>query len=109
MTFEYRDATLWTAPLAASEASLVRRKVAKLDDSLFRGGGRSPANKASWIHDMGSVVQTLYPQIRGIEYFDHAQTMYTDPTIFPWQLEQSPQSMAAWKTMATQPFFRHNG
>lgn len=47
--FEYRNATLWTAPLAATEASLVRRKVAKLDDSLFRGGGRSPANKGMFL------------------------------------------------------------
>jgi hypothetical protein len=51
--FEYKNATLWTAPLRASEGAIVRRKVAKLDDALFRGGARSPANKGVFLSLVG--------------------------------------------------------
>lgn len=40
----YANATLWTAPLVAKEADLVRRKVAKLNDSVGSGGGWGVAN-----------------------------------------------------------------
>ncbi len=42
--FEYSNATLWTAPLATTEASIVRRKVAKLDDPTGTGGSWGVAN-----------------------------------------------------------------
>lgn len=51
--FEYKNSSLWTAPLAADEAGVVRRKVAKLDDAMFRGGARSPANKGVFLSLIG--------------------------------------------------------
>jgi hypothetical protein len=45
----YRNSTLWTAPFATTEASLVRRKVAKLEDSTFSGGARGIANKGVFL------------------------------------------------------------
>lgn len=44
----YVNSTLWGAPFVTSEASLARRKVAKLDDSLGRGGA-GVANKGVYL------------------------------------------------------------
>jgi hypothetical protein len=43
-TVPYTNSTLWTAPFATSESSLVRRKVAKLVDSTFSAGLGGIAN-----------------------------------------------------------------
>jgi len=43
--FDYVNTTLWTSPFATSEAGVVRRKVAKIDDARGRAGGRFVANK----------------------------------------------------------------
>lgn len=44
----YVNSTLWAAPLVTSEAGLSRRKVAKLDDALERGG-TGVANKGTFL------------------------------------------------------------
>jgi hypothetical protein len=44
----YVNSTLWVAPLVTSEATLARRKVAKLDDGLERGG-TGVANKGVYL------------------------------------------------------------
>ncbi|HEY8074284.1 MAG TPA: hypothetical protein VIF62_09245, partial [Labilithrix sp.] len=43
-SFTYDNATLWTAPLATTEAGIVGRKVAKLNDAMGRGGSFGVAN-----------------------------------------------------------------
>ena len=70
--------------------------------------GGVPQVKANWLNDMGNSVQVLYPRVKAIVYFNRSMDMYSDPTVFNWQLDSSPQSMAAWKDLAAQPFFRHN-
>jgi hypothetical protein len=50
----YSNPTLWTAPLAASEAGIVRRKVAKLPDTTGSGGARGVANRGVPQHHRAS-------------------------------------------------------
>lgn len=52
-TFDYTNSTLWTAPFATSEANIVRRKVAKLDDLLHRGGADGVANRGVFLSLVG--------------------------------------------------------
>ena len=50
---QYVNSTIWTAPLAASESQLVRKKVAKLADTLERGGARGVANRGILLNLVG--------------------------------------------------------
>ncbi|MBX3210130.1 MAG: hypothetical protein KF764_34180 [Labilithrix sp.] len=55
----YQNATLWTAPFATSEASLVRRRVGKLEDSTSSGGGGGIANKGVFLSMSGRNEATI--------------------------------------------------
>lgn len=70
--------------------------------------GSDPQIKPGWIKDMGASVQALYPNIRAISYYDVRGETYSDPHNFDWHLNSSAASIAAWKTLAMQPYFRHN-
>ncbi|MBX3209917.1 MAG: hypothetical protein KF764_33110 [Labilithrix sp.] len=56
---DYTNSTLWTAPFATTEASLVRRKVAKLEDSTFSGGGGGVANRGVFLSLSGRNEATI--------------------------------------------------
>jgi hypothetical protein len=56
---DYTNSTLWTAPFATSEAALVRRKVAKLQDSTFSGGGGGVANHGVFLSLSGRNEATI--------------------------------------------------
>ncbi len=86
---------------AAQEKPLMVAAVGTVD-------GGVPQSKADWLRDMGNTVKVLYPNIKAVVYFNRAMDMYSDPAIFRWQLDSSPESMAAWRDLATQPFFSHN-
>lgn len=45
----YSNSTLWSAPLAANEAGIVRKKIAKLVDVKERGGAYGVANKGVFL------------------------------------------------------------
>ena len=79
--FEYKNATLWTATLAANEGAIVRRKVAKLDDSLYRGGARSPANKGVFLSLVGRSTALLTRLSDGMGWLIQAepQQRFVDP------------------------------
>lgn len=49
----YVNSTIWAAPLVASEATLARKKVAKLEDALQRGGARGVANRGVFVNLVG--------------------------------------------------------
>lgn len=55
----YSNSTLWTAPLVANEAALVRRKVAKLNDVKERGGAYGVANKGVFLSLVGTSTALL--------------------------------------------------
>ena len=71
----------WTAPLAADEASLVRRKVAKLNDVTMRGGARSPANKGVFLSIIGrnTALLTRLSDGMGWQIQAEPQTRFVDP------------------------------
>ncbi len=56
---DYTNSTLWTAPFATSEAMLARRKVAKLQDSTFSGGGGGVANQGVFLSLSGRNEATI--------------------------------------------------
>ena len=56
---DYTNSTLWTAPFATSEASLERRKVAKLKDSTFSGGAGGIANRGVFLSLSGRNEATI--------------------------------------------------
>jgi hypothetical protein len=55
----YANATLWTAPLAATEEALQRRMVAKLPDTKQRGGGWGVANRGVFLSLTGQSTALL--------------------------------------------------
>ncbi len=71
--FEYKNAVRWTAPLATSEGAIVRRKVAKLDDPLFRGGARSLANKGVLLSIAGRTTAVLTRLSDGMGWLSQAE------------------------------------
>lgn len=68
-----------------------------------------PSYKGNWFRDMSRSVQTLFPGIRAIAYFNAVQNSYTDPQLFYWPEDTSASSQQGWYDAATDPFFRHNG
>ncbi|MBN9166412.1 MAG: hypothetical protein BGO98_29945 [Myxococcales bacterium 68-20] len=56
---EFTNSTLWTAPFATTEGALARRKVAKLHDSLARGGGGGVANRGVFLSLSGRNEATI--------------------------------------------------
>jgi hypothetical protein len=59
---------------------------------------RDPGERPEWIRRMGSTLQTSYPAIRALVYFDSSAR-------YDWRLNTSPDAMAAFRAVASQPYF----
>lgn len=67
---------------------------------------RDPASGGAWIKAMSHTLRYDMPKIDALLYFDRAMETYTDPTVYPNQLDESPAKMAEWRRMASLPYFR---
>jgi hypothetical protein len=63
---------------------------------------RNPGDKANWITAMGQTIKTDYPNIKAVVYFN------SNPR-YPWFLDTSASSMAAWKNLLHDPYFNTRG
>jgi endoglucanase len=60
---------------------------------------RAPGEKAAWIRNMAKALQTEFPAVRAIVYFDsHAR--------YDWRLDSSPEAFGAFRDVADQPYFQ---
>ncbi len=64
---------------------------------------RNPGDKAAWFTSMASTLKTTYRNIRAVVYFD---ITWSDGTnTFPFRVDSSASSLAAWRTVGQDPYF----
>lgn len=63
-----------------------------------------PTRKATWYNDMRTVVKTTMPLIQGVVAWSTVNVK--DGATFNWNVDSSPGSLAAWKAMGDDPYFR---
>lgn len=62
-----------------------------------------PGQKAAWIRQAGQEIQSSFPDLRAVVYFDdNHQNFNMD---FNWRLDSSPSAMEAFRALAAQPYF----
>ena len=62
-----------------------------------------PNRKASWYNDMRSVVKTTFPLLQAVIAWSTENTK--DGNVYNWNVDSSPQTLAAWSAMANDPYF----
>lgn len=60
-----------------------------------------PGRKAAWIQDMGAALQTEFPAIKALLWFHQS----TDTNFCERRWDSSPESIAAFTTLAADPYF----
>jgi hypothetical protein len=63
---------------------------------------RAPGAKARWLAGAHAALKTHLPRIAAVVYFD-ADRQYD------WRISTSPDSLAAFKAMAADPYFNRRG
>jgi hypothetical protein len=59
---------------------------------------RNPGEKAEWLTDARQALKTQFPGIRAVLYFDANHD-------YDWRVSTSPESLAAFRAMANDPWF----
>ena len=67
----------------------------------------TPTRKANWYNDMRNTVKTGMPLIQGVVAWSTVNVK--DGATFNWNVDSSPGSLAAWKAMGDDPYFRPLG
>ena len=63
-----------------------------------------PGDKAAWITDMGDTIESVYPQIKALVYFDAYATANFGGW-YDWRIDTSPGSFDAFRALAADPYF----
>jgi Glycosyl hydrolase family 26 len=58
-------------------------------------------DKAAWIEDARSTIEADFPRLRALVWFDELTEPHCD-----WRVTSSPESLAAYRAMAADPYFR---
>jgi hypothetical protein len=61
--------------------------------------GPTPAAKAAWIADAQRAVTTRFPAVAAVVWFDARKAP------FDWRIDSSPAALAAFRALATDPYF----
>ena len=64
----------------------------------FGAQERNPGDKAQWLSDAREALKTQYPGIKAVLYFDANHD-------YDWRVSTSPESLAAFRDMANDPWF----
>jgi beta-mannanase len=62
-----------------------------------------PNRKANWYNDMRNVVKTSFPLLQAVIAWSTENTK--EGNVYNWNVDSSPQTLAAWKAMANDPYF----
>jgi beta-mannanase len=62
-----------------------------------------PNRKASWYNDMRNVVKTSFPLLQAVIAWSTENTK--EGNVYNWNVDSSPQTLAAWSAMANDPYF----
>lgn len=65
---------------------------------------RDPREKAAWLTAMGATLETSFPAIEALVYFD-SEASSTQGGWFDWRIDTSPSSFEAFKSLAAAAYF----
>jgi hypothetical protein len=60
--------------------------------------------KAQWLQDASNALQTQFPAVKAVVYFDEQKA--EQGTVHDWRIDTSATALAAFRTLAGQPWFR---
>lgn len=64
---------------------------------------RRPGEKAAWIADMARTLETRFPRVKALVYFD--ENRHEQGRSFDWRLDSSSATYRAWNRLAADPYF----
>lgn len=97
-----RDPADWrsfTTLFASDDARDARRKPVMVGE-VASVEGRTPGRKAAWIRDVRAVLESSFPSVAAVVWFDTAKNG------FDFRIDSSASSAAAFRELAQDPYFR---